>query len=166
MGGVKTNIQNEEELKAAFEAIKKSAKKTKIEGILVQKMEQGKEVIIGMKQDPQFGPVIMFGLGGVFVEVLKDVSFRVAPIDKKEAEEMINEIKSSEILKGVRGEKPVKISALIDLLIKISNLAVKEKNILEIDLNPVMIDEKSAKVVDVRMMIEPPALAPNLRGKK
>jgi len=157
-GGVKANIKDEDELVSAYEGIVKSVKKklprAKIEGILVQKMEQGTEVIIGMKNDPQFGPVLMFGLGGIFVEVLKDISFRVAPINVHEAEEMVNEIKGSKILKGARGEKPVKISALVDLLMKVSKLSIENKKIVELDLNPVFVDEKSAKVVDVRIMVE------------
>ena len=155
--GVKTNLNNEEEVVAAYGEILKSSKKkfprAKIDGILVQRMEQGIEVIIGMNRDPQFDAVIMFGLGGVFVEVLKDVSFRIAPIDKKEAEGMIKEIRSKKILEGARGRKPVNISALADMLVNISKLS-ENKKILEIDLNPVVVDDKSARVVDVRMMIE------------
>jgi acetyl-CoA synthetase (ADP-forming) len=158
VGGVKTNLQNEKELTSAYENLLKSVKKksprSKIEGVLVQKMGAGIEVIIGMKQDSQFGPVLMFGLGGIFVEVMKDVSFRVAPINKDQAEEMINEVKSSAILKGTRGVKPIKISALVDLLVKTSKLSVENKKILELDFNPVMVDEKSAKIIDVRIMIE------------
>ncbi|MBR9691846.1 acetyl-CoA synthetase [Candidatus Woesearchaeota archaeon] len=158
IGGVKVNLNNEEELSDAYDSLltstKKKSPKSKIEGILIQKMESGVEVIIGMKRDPQFDAVLMFGLGGIFVEVLKDVSFRVAPIEKKEAEEMINEIKSRKILYGIRGQKPVKISALVDLMVKISKLSIENKKILELDLNPVIADETSAKAVDVRMMIE------------
>ena len=158
VGGIKTNITNEDELVSAYEdiikSVKKKSSKAKIEGILVQKMESGTEVIIGMKRDPQFDAVIMFGLGGIFVEVLKDVSFRVAPIDKQEAEQMIDEIKSSKILKGVRGSPAVKISALVDLLVKVSKLAIENKKILELDLNPVMVDETSARIIDARIMVE------------
>lgn len=156
VGGVKVNLKTEEELTSAYEellkSVKKKSPKAKLEGVLVQKMESGIEAIIGMKRDPQFDAVIMFGLGGVFVEVLKDVSFRIAPIDKIQAEKMINEIQAIEILKGVRGEKPVKISALVDLLVKVSKLSITNKKILELDLNPVIVDEKSAKVADVRLM--------------
>ena len=147
---------DEDELISSFEKLEKIAKrkKAKLDGILIQKKESGKEVIVGMKHDSQFGPVILFGLGGVFVELMKDVSFRIAPIDKKEAEAMIDEIRSSEILKGFRGESPVKISALTDILVKVSNLSMKEKKILEIDFNPIIIDEKSAKIADARVMVE------------
>ncbi|MBW2996096.1 acetate--CoA ligase family protein [Candidatus Woesearchaeota archaeon] len=158
IGGVKVNIQNKEELTSAYNsmltAIKKKSPKAKIEGILIQKMESGVEVIIGMKRDPQFDAVVVFGLGGMFTEILKDVSFRIAPITKQEAEEMINEIKSSQILRGVRGSPPVKISALVDLLVKASRLAIENKKIQELDFNPVIVDEKTAVIVDVRILTE------------
>ena len=115
-------------------------------------MERGKEIIVGMTRDPQFGSVLMFGLGGVFVEVLKDVSFRIAPIGKEEAEEMIEEIKASKILKGIRGEKPVNTEKLVDILVKVSKLA-ENKKILEVDLNPVIVNETSAIIVDARIML-------------
>jgi len=158
VGGVIGDIKNEDEVSAAYEeilsSVKKKFRRVKIEGVLVQKMEQGVEVIIGMKRDPQFGAVVMFGLGGVFVEVMKDVSFRIAPIEKAEAEEMINEIKGVNILKGVRGRKKVNISALVDLLFKVSKISMAKKDILELDLNPVIVDEKKAKVVDARIIVE------------
>jgi len=149
-GAVITDINSEEEAKEAYNSLMKKTKK-KIEGILVQKMEIGKEVIIGMKRDPQFDAVIMFGLGGIFVEVLKDVSFRIAPIDKVQAGEMMDEIKASEILKGVRGEKPVNIEKLVDILMKVSKLS-ENKKIIELDFNPVIVNETSATIVDARIM--------------
>ena len=158
IGGVAVGLKDAEEVRNDYEilimAVKKKLPRAKIEGVLVQRMIEGREVIIGMKRDPQFGAVLMFGLGGIFVEVLKDVSFRIAPVDKKEAEGMINEIKASKVLKGIRGEKAVKISALVEILIKVSGLAVHEKKIVEIDLNPVIVNEKSAWIVDARMMVE------------
>ncbi|MBW2965804.1 acetate--CoA ligase family protein, partial [Candidatus Woesearchaeota archaeon] len=109
IGGVKTGIENEEELIKAYDEIiknvKKKNKRAKIDGVLIQRMEQGIEVIVGVKKDPQFGATILFGLGGVFVEVLRDVSLRIAPVDKKEALEMMREIKGYKILEGVRGKK-------------------------------------------------------------
>jgi acetyl-CoA synthetase (ADP-forming) len=156
VGGVKVNLQNEEEVKSAFEQILKKTKalaKKKLEGILVQKMESGTEVIIGMKKDPQFGAVILFGLGGIFVEILKDTSLRIAPVDKKEAIEMIQEIKASNILEGARGKKGVNIDELANIIVKLSKLA-EEKKIKEIDFNPVIVNEKTAKIVDARIMVE------------
>jgi acetyl-CoA synthetase (ADP-forming) len=155
LGCVETNIKDEKQVEGAFEKITKKAKKkkAKVEGVLIQKQEQGKEVIIGMKRDPQFGPVVVFGLGGIFVEILKDTSLRILPIDKNQAEEMIKEIKSYKILEGIRGEKPVNINKLIDIIIKTSKLA-EDKKILELDFNPVIINEKTATIVDARIMIE------------
>ncbi|MEE9525228.1 MAG: acetate--CoA ligase family protein [Candidatus Woesearchaeota archaeon] len=156
IGGVKTNIQDEKELSSSYDSIltkaKKKFPKAKIDGILIQKMESGIEVIIGMKRDPQFDVVLMFGLGGIFTEVLKDVSFRIAPIDKQQAEEMIDEIKANQILKGTRGTSPVKISALVDILTKISKLAIENKKIRELDLNPIIVNETSAAIVDIRIL--------------
>ena len=95
-------------------------------------MESGQEVIVGMKRDPQFGPVIVFGLGGIFVEILKDTSLRISPIDKKQALEMIQEIHSYPLLCGARGKKPVNINALVNIIIKTSSLAEKNKKILDV----------------------------------
>ncbi len=150
------NIGNEEELEKSCEKAIKNAKKfkrnVKIEGFLLQEMISGQEVIIGMKKDPQFGPVIMFGLGGIFVEVLKDVSFRVAPIERDEALEMIKEIKGYKILEGIRGKKKVKIKNIVDVIRKVSLLVEKDKKIQEIDFNPVIVNEKEAKIVDFRIL--------------
>jgi len=155
-GFVKTNLKNNEEVESTFNKIMQNAKKIKIkpEGILVQKMMQGTEVIIGMKRDPQFGPVILFGLGGIFVEIMKDVSMRIAPLTKDDCIEMINEIKGSKILMGARGEKPVNIDALVNILMKVSAIGIKNKKIQEMDLNPVMVNEKSAVVADIRIISE------------
>ncbi len=125
-GGVKVNIKNDEEARQAFRTIMENAKNYKPDadlwGVIIYKMlPLGKEVIVGMIRDPQFGPAIMFGLGGIFVEILKDVSFRVAPISKEEALEMIKEIKAYPILAGARGEKPVDIEALADIIVKVAS---------------------------------------------
>ena len=120
----------------------------------MQKMEEGREVIIGVKRDGQFGPVVMFGIGGIFVEVLNDVAFRIAPIDKQEAEKMITDIKSKNILEGFRGAKPANISELASMLANVSKLAYENKHIAEMDLNPVMVNEKTATVVDARIMTD------------
>ncbi|HEX7627449.1 MAG TPA: acetate--CoA ligase family protein [Candidatus Methanoperedens sp.] len=134
--------------------IKKAAPDAKIEGILVQQMAPpGHELIVGLKKDPQFGHALMFGLGGIFVEVYKDVSFRVIPIEKKEALDMISEIKGYPILKGIRGRKPADIEAIAAVLVAVSEMAQKE-NILELDINPLIVDEKGAVAVDARAMVE------------
>jgi acyl-CoA synthetase (NDP forming) len=158
IGGVKTGIENEEELVKGYNEIiknlKKRKKRAKIDGILIQKMEEGIEVIIGVKRDPQFGATILFGLGGVFVEILKDVSFRITPFNKKDALDMIKEIKGYKILEGIRGKKGVNIDALVNLIIKTSYMVIKNKKIIELDFNPIIIDEKKAKIVDARIIIE------------
>jgi acetyl-CoA synthetase (ADP-forming) len=146
-GGVIVGIKNKDNAFSAFEKLRNISK-----DIIIQKMISGKEVIIGMKKDSQFGPVIMFGLGGIFVEVLKDVSFRVCPVSKDDAISMMKEIKMYKVLEGFRGEKGVNVNAIADIIVKISNLSLKE-NINEIDLNPVMANEKEAVIVDARFMI-------------
>ena len=113
---------------------------------------QSTEIIIGMMKDPSFGPVIMFGLGGIFVEVLKDVSFRIIPLEERDAQEMITEIKGYKILKGVRGEAPKDIEAIKNLLMKVSQLTMENPEIKEIDLNPVFVFEKGLQVVDAKMI--------------
>jgi len=157
-GGVKVNIKSDEEAKEAFNTIIKNAKNYKPDadlwGVIVYKMlPLGKEVIVGMIRDPQFGPAIMFGLGGIFVEILKDVSFRVAPISKDEALEMIKEIKAYPILAGARGEKPVNTEALAEIIMKVGELALELPEVKELDINPVFAYEDSAVAVDARMLL-------------
>jgi acetyltransferase len=155
-GGVKVNIKNLfEAMKAWDEIVKKiqqNVKKAKIDGMVVQTMASGKEVIIGMLRDKTFGPVIIFGLGGIFVEILQDSSMRLAPVSESEAKKMILEIKASPFLTGVRGQKPVNIKALAKIITAVSVLAIKNPEIQEIDLNPVMVNETSAEVVDWRII--------------
>jgi len=116
--------------------------------------KQGVEVIIGTKYDDQFGPVIMFGIGGILVEVLKDVSFRVLPITRKAPNKMIREIKSYPILTGVRGKKPADRQAICKLLLKVSQMIEAYSMIQEMDLNPVIVHEKGLTVVDVRILLK------------
>ncbi|MCZ7358411.1 MAG: acetate--CoA ligase family protein [Candidatus Methanoperedens sp.] len=157
VGGVELNVKAEE-VKAAYSGILERVRKTvpdaNIEGILVQQMAPpGHEIIVGLKKDAQFGHALMFGLGGIFVEVYRDVSFRVVPIGKKEAFAMISEIKGYPILKGIRGKKPADIDSIARVLISVSALAEKER-IIELDINPLMVDENGAVAVDARAMIE------------
>ena len=156
MGGVVLNIKKED-VKAAFSdmitRIKKAAPGANIEGVLVQQMApSGHEIIVGLKKDAQFGHALMFGLGGIFVEIYKDVSFRVTPIDKKEALEMISEIKGYPILKGIRGRKPADVDAVADVLVSVSEMAQKE-NIVELDINPLIVGENGAIAVDARVLL-------------
>jgi acyl-CoA synthetase (NDP forming) len=157
-GGVKVGIKDEKEAKAAYQEIifnaKKYNKEAKISGIIAYSMiPQETEIIIGMMKDPCFGPTIMFGLGGIFVEILKDISFRILPIEARDAEEMISEIKGYKILKGIRGEAPKDVQAIKDLLLKISQLTLDNPEINEIDLNPVFIFNQGLQVVDARMIL-------------
>lgn len=157
-GGVKLNIKNETEARLAYREIiskaKKYNKETKISGAIVYTMvPQGTEIVIGMMKDPHFGPVIMFGLGGIFVEVLKDISFRILPIEERDTREMITEIKGYEILKGIRGEPPRDIQAIEEVLMKVSKLTMENPEINEIDLNPIFVFEKGLQVIDARMIL-------------
>ena len=157
-GGVKVGIKDETEARLAYQEIifqaKKYNKKARISGVIAYTMvPQGTEIIIGVMKDPHFGPVIMFGLGGIFVEVLKDISFRILPIEKRDAEEMITEIKGYEILKGIRGEPPRDIQAIEEVLMKVSKLTMENPEINEIDLNPIFVFEKGLQVVDARMIL-------------
>ena len=158
-GGVILGIKDEKALREGFQSLLKSAKKknrkARIDGILVQQMASGDtEFIIGAKTDPQFGPVIMFGLGGIFVEVIKDVSFRLAPVDRKEVQGMIKETKGYKILQGARGRKPANMKAIEDILLSVSKMVWANKRIKELDLNPVFASEKKAIAVDMRVMVE------------
>lgn len=157
VGGVVLNVK-EHEVRTTYNRIIYKVKTlipdARIEGILVQQMvPQGYEVIVGLKKDPQFGHVVMFGLGGIFVEVYKDVSFRIVPIDKREALDMISEIKAYAILKGIRGRKPANIDAIVEVLLSASRMAQKE-DIIELDINPLMVNENSAIAIDARAKIE------------
>jgi acyl-CoA synthetase (NDP forming) len=159
VGGVKVGLKNKAEVRKAYGEIMASARQkypaARIEGVSVQSLARpGIEIIIGMFQDSQFGPVIMFGLGGIFVEVLKDVSFRLIPIVKRDAEEMIKEIKGHVLLQGYRGQEPADIPSLLDILLKVSDLVEQMPGIKEIDLNPVFAYKDSALAVDARIVLE------------
>ena len=157
-GGVKVNLTNDNEIKNAFKEIIKNAKKYNkkavIKGVLILEMiKGGKEMIIGSKLESGFGPVIMLGMGGIYVEVLKDVTFRIAPITDREANDMISSIKTKKILEGVRGEKPSDIKKLSECIQRLSQLVTDFKEIKELDMNPVLVMEKGkgCKILDVRI---------------
>jgi 4-hydroxybutyrate---CoA ligase (ADP-forming) len=159
-GGVKVGIKTDDELRNSFRAITENALKYKsdarIKGVLVQEMvKSAKETILGASQDPTFGPVIMFGLGGIYVEVLKDVVFRIVPIDEQEAINMVESIKTIKLLKGVRGEKSSDLRAIADSLQRLSQLVVDFPEIKEFDINPLLVLEagKGARVVDARIIL-------------
>ena len=157
-GGVKINIKDETEAESAYQEIifkaKKYNKEARIEGVIVYSIvPQETEIIVGMMKDPHFGPVAMFGMGGIYVEVLKDVSFRIIPLEERDAREMITEIKGYKILKGARGNPPRDIQAIEKVLMKVSKLTKENPEINEIDLNPIFVFEKGIQVVDARMIL-------------
>jgi acyl-CoA synthetase (NDP forming) len=159
IGGVKLGLVNATQVGKAYTEImaaaKKANKKADIQGISVQKMARpGVEVIMGMSKDAQFGPVLMFGLGGVFVEVLKDVAFRIVPLNRRDASQMIREIKGYPLLEGYRGQEPANITVLEDLLLKLSDFVDKNPKIKEMDLNPIFAYKDRALAVDARVILE------------
>jgi acyl-CoA synthetase (NDP forming) len=159
VGGVIVNLNNAKEVGNAYKQILSNVKKhdanAKIVGMLVQEMAPAStEVIVGSIKDPQFGPALMFGLGGVFVEVLKDVTFRIAPVTEEEAHEMIEEVKAYPLLKGYRGSPPADINAIVKIILATSKLVMEHEEIKELDLNPIMVYEKGAKAVDARIILE------------
>ena len=159
VGGVQLNLRSEEEVEAAFQNIMKSVKsrcpQARIDGVSVEEMcVGGQEIIIGLLDDAQFGPSIMFGLGGVFVEVLKDVSFRVLPISAKDAEEMVAEIKGQKILEGYRGLPPVSREMLVELLLKAAQMGMDLDPRLEsVDFNPILVWDREHRVLDVKVLL-------------
>jgi acyl-CoA synthetase (NDP forming) len=158
-GGVIINLKNASEVQDAYRKILENAKKynaaARIDGVLVQEMApQSTEVIVGAIKDPQFGQTLMFGLGGIFVELLKDVTFRIAPITQQDAEEMITEVKAYPLLKGYRNTPPTDINAIVKVLLNTSKLIMDYPEIKELDLNPVLAYEKGAKTVDARIILE------------
>jgi len=158
-GGVRLGLETASEVGKAYDqilpAVKRSFPEARIHGVAVQKMARpGVEVIIGMSQDAQFGPVLMFGLGGILVEVLKDVSFRIVPLSRRDAAEMLREIKGYPLLEGYRGQEAVDISCLEELLIKVSDFVEQNPEIMELDLNPIFAYSDGAVAVDARVILE------------
>ncbi|MFX1376755.1 MAG: acetate--CoA ligase family protein [Promethearchaeota archaeon] len=154
-GAVKLNLKTKDEVEDAYNKLMKIPTQTE-KKISVQKMEDEPitELIIGMTTDPQFGPALMFGIGGILVELLEDVSFRIAPITEYDAKEMITEIKGYPILDGYRGKPKADIDAIVDVLMKISKLVSEYEEINEMDLNPVFIYEKGLICVDARIILK------------
>ncbi len=157
-GGVKVNLPGRSEVEEAFDEIMASCKvvcpDASIEGVSVQSMVRaGVEIIMGMYKDADFGPVVMFGLGGVLVEVLQDVAFRIVPIEKADAAEMINEIQGRKLLEGYRGQEPVDIPCLEEMLVRLSDFVNRTPSIEEIDMNPVFAHREGAVAVDARIVL-------------
>lgn len=158
VGGVILDLKNGKSVQEAYDMIllnfKKRKPDVKILGVLIQEMApQSTEVIVGSTKDLQFGPALMFGLGGIFVEILKDVTFRIAPISELDAREMITEVKAYPILRGNRGQHPADIDAIVEILLNTSRLVMDHQEIKELDLNPILVYEKGAKTVDARIVL-------------
>jgi len=156
-GGVIVGIKNKEELGKAFNKIienqKKINPKAVIKGISVQEMAKGEEIIIGSVKDPQFGPMVMLGIGGIFVEIFKDVSYRLIPIEKIDAEEMLSELKGFPLLCGARGRESVNLESIKLTLQNISKFLLDFDEIKEMDLNPIFVNKEKAVVADARIFI-------------
>lgn len=158
VGGVKVNISGNGQLKNAYESlledVRRNAPNARILGVLVEQMApKSVEVVVGMLRDPTFGPTVMFGLGGVFVELMKDVVFRLAPVSREEALEMIRKIKGYPLLSGFRGSKPLDTASLADLIAKVSKIGVEVEEIDQMDLNPVIVYERGFLIVDARIIL-------------
>jgi acyl-CoA synthetase (NDP forming) len=159
IGGVKLGLKTSKQVGQAYDeimsAVRQSYPTAKVDGVSVQKMARpGTEVIIGMTKDAQFGPVLMFGLGGILVELLKDVSFRIVPLEREDAREMIHGIQGYPLLEGYRGKECVDVSFIEEMLIKISGFVDSHPEIKELDLNPVFAYHDGAVAVDARVILE------------
>ena len=158
-GGVRLGLRTARQVARAYDdiltAVKQGHPEAVVQGVSVQKMARpGVEVIIGMSKDVQFGPVLMFGLGGILVEVLKDVSFRVVPLNRWDTHEMVREIKGYPLLEGYRGQEPADFSYLEELLLKVSRLVEATPEIKELDINPIFAYSDGAVAVDARVILE------------
>ena len=158
VGGVQLHLQDGAAVRQAFRTMQQSvttqAPGARVDGIIVQPMATpGVEVIIGMSQDATFGPVLMFGLGGIMVEVLKDVTFRIVPLEKRDAAEMLRDIKGFQLLTGYRGAPPADLEALQDILLRLSAFVVDTPEVQEIDLNPIYAYAQGALAVDARVRL-------------
>lgn len=158
VGGVMLGLKTAKAVKEGFEAmmerVKANAPGARIDGVAVQQMaEPGTEVIVGLTTDPQFGHVMMFGLGGIFVEVLKDVAFRIVPLEARDASQIVREIKAFPVLEGVRGQAGADLAALEKLLLQVSEFAVAHPEVRELDLNPVLARPDGVIAVDARVVL-------------
>ena len=162
-GGVQVNLRSAKDVREAIRAMSASPKisAAHVEGWLIEEMAPaGQEIVVGGLRDPDFGPLVMLGLGGIFVEVLGDVAFRICPITRLDAEEMIDELKGAAILQGARGRKPASREAIIDVLLKVGGdnglLMQHAEDISEADINPLIVTETAAVAVDARFILTSP----------
>ena len=155
---IEVDLRTLKEVERAYEAIVERVGETPLDGVLVQEMVKGsRELVIGMIRDAQFGPCVMFGLGGIFTEVLKDVSFRIAPLEKRDALEMAGEIKSAKILGAFRGMPPVDMDLLVSMLISMGKLGLDLDAVKEVDVNPLIVSGNRPVAVDALVVLEEPA---------
>ena len=159
VGGVVVDIRNDQELKSAFERIEGKAKElgvTDLSFLVQQMIKGGREVILGLTQDPSFGPLIMFGLGGIFVEIMKDVNFSILPLTDVEAERLVTSLRGVKLLQGFRGEKAVSFDKIFECLGRLSQLVSDFHQIKEMDINPLIVfpDSKKTRVVDARISLK------------
>lgn len=153
-GLIRVDIRNEREARAAFDEIM-GAMEGQDKAVLVQEMVKGpRELVVGLTRDPQFGPCVMFGLGGIFTEILKDISFRVAPLEKRDALEMMQEIKGHKILEAVRGMEAADLDMLTKILINVGRIGMEHEKVKEIDINPVIISGSRPVAVDALVVLE------------
>ena len=158
VGGVELSLDDADAVRAAYErimsSVKAAAPDATVDGVAVQEMARpGTEVIIGTTTDPQFGPVMMFGLGGIFVEVLKDVAFRIVPLEDRDARQIIREIKGFAVLEGVRGQPGADLDALEGMVLQVSEFVAGHPEVAELDLNPVIAYPDGAIAVDARVVL-------------
>lgn len=152
-GLIRTDIRNDQEALAAFEEITANMRGAD-KAVLVQEMVKGKrELVVGLTRDPQFGPCVMFGLGGIFTEILQDVSFRIAPLEKRDALRMMSEIKSHRILEAIRGMEAADLDMLAEILINVGRIGLENERIKEIDINPVILSRSKPVAVDALVVL-------------
>jgi acyl-CoA synthetase (NDP forming) len=158
VGGVVLNVDSADDLRDEFPALlermEARAPDAQPGGVLVQRMlPGGREVILGGKRDPSFGPVVMFGSGGIYAEVFQDITFRLAPLTRDVASEMIAEVRGSRLLRGVRGDRPVDLEAVVEVLLALSRLMVECPEVTELDVNPLLVFEEGVVAVDARAVV-------------
>ncbi len=155
-GGVFLGLTSDADVSTAYDSIRRNASKAKakLDGVAIEKQRSGVEVLIGVKKDPQFGSVIAFGLGGIFVELFRDVALRVAPLDAPNIKTMIAETRVHKLLQGFRGAPPKDVISVENMLSKVSRLVLDHPEISELDLNPVFVYEKGCEVADARIILE------------
>jgi acyl-CoA synthetase (NDP forming) len=161
VGGVKVGIKSQAEAREAYRAIIRNTlrakKDAKVVGVLVQKMaSSGREFVVGATRDPQFGPTVMFGLGGIYVELFQDVSFRLAPVSERDSMAMILELKSAPLLTGFRGSKPLDLNATSRVIRSVGKMMADNSSIDSIDINPLFVYTKGALATDVRVILRNP----------